>query len=99
MPGRAIWECMAVLFDVAEDWGLWFHHDFFILYIHKIQSAISSDEKTVHSVEHKPHNSLTISSFMAFPICSYHSEHQIPWIPMDPHGSCLEIFMSSFMSW
>lgn len=56
-------------------------------------------EKTVHSVEHKPHNSLTISSFMAFPICSYHSEHQIPWIPMDPHGSCLEIFMSSFMSW
>ena len=45
MPGRAIWECMAVLFDVAEDWGLWFHHDFFILYIHKIQSAISSDGK------------------------------------------------------
>jgi len=56
-------------------------------------------EKTVHSVEHKPHNTLTISSFMAFPICSYHSEHQIPRIPTDPHGSWLEIFMSSFMSW
>lgn len=51
MPGRAIWECMAVLFDVADDWGLWFHHDFFILYIHKIQWQSHLMEKTVHSVD------------------------------------------------
>ena len=44
-------------------------------------------EKTVDSVEHKLHTTLTLCTLLALPIRSCHSEPQTAWIPTHLHGS------------